>query len=290
MNMILRTLWLWNVVLLGALPSIKAADEAWKPLFNGKDLTGWESYLGKPLATSEVPGFEKDAKGAYTQPLGLNNDPLHVFTVAKIGGEPAIHVSGEVVGTLTTLEAYSDYHLKFQFKWGTKKWGNSQKPRNGGFLYHAHGPEGAVSGNWMHSHQFQVQEGSCGEYISDGDAVMDVRAKQIGPQKYVYDPAAESLSFYLKSPNGVRCGKAGDYEKPSGEWNTFELISLGSSVVHVVNGHVVLRATHSRQTVGDATKPLTGGQFQIQVEGCEMDFKDFQIQKIASLPTEFAEH
>ena len=276
------------MVLISALSSAGAAEESWKPLFNGKDLTGWESYLAKPLPTSIVPGAEKDAKGAYTKPLGVNNDPLHVFSVVKINDQPTIHVTGEVIGTLTTLESYSNYHLKFQFKWGEKRWTNPQKPRNAGFLYHAHGKEGEVGGNWMHSHQFQIQEGSCGEYISVGDAVMDVRAKRLAPQKYVYDPAGESLSFFLKSPDAVRCAKAGDFEKPTGEWNTFEIISLGNSVIHVVNGHVVLRGTNSRQTVGETTKPLAGGQLQLQVEGSEMDFRDLQIRTIDQVPAEFA--
>jgi len=286
----LRSLLLCDVALTGAQTSARAADESWKPLFNGKDLTGWESYLAKPLPTSDVPGAEKDAKGAYTKPLGVNNDPLHVFSVVKVNDEPAIHVTGEVNGTLTTLESYANYHLKFQFKWGQKRWTNPQKPRNAGFLYHAHGKEGEVGGNWMHSQQFQIQEGSCGDYISVGDAGADVKAKRLEPKKFVYDPAGEPISFFLKSPDSERCAKAGDFEKPTGEWNTFEIISTGTSVVHVVIGHVVLRATHSRQIVGDTTKPLTGGQLQLQVEGSEMDFRELQIRKIDQVPAEFAEH
>jgi len=71
-----RILWL-----IAGAAGLNAADTEWKSLFNGKDLSGWDTYLAPP------PGSKT--------PLGLNNDPHGVFTVTEADGAPAIHVSGE---------------------------------------------------------------------------------------------------------------------------------------------------------------------------------------------------
>src|SRR5437868_4087442 len=47
--------------------------ESWKPLFNSRDLTGWDKYLGPPRGSSA--------------PLGLNHDPAGVFSVVDVEGE-----------------------------------------------------------------------------------------------------------------------------------------------------------------------------------------------------------
>ena len=56
-------------------------------LFNGKDLDGWDTYIG--------PDLDDTGKPVNGQPVGLNNDPRHVFCVIKEGGENIIRISGE---------------------------------------------------------------------------------------------------------------------------------------------------------------------------------------------------
>src|SRR4051794_29259268 len=84
------------------------ADADWKPLFNGRDLSNWDKYLAAP-------------QGSKT-PLGLNNDPRHVFSVTEVDGKPAIHVSGETYAALTTHDSFDNFHLRIDFKWGEKRW------------------------------------------------------------------------------------------------------------------------------------------------------------------------
>ncbi len=44
-----------------------AADEAWEPLFNGKDLAGWDTEMMiLPDPKWEVPGLARGADGNYT--------------------------------------------------------------------------------------------------------------------------------------------------------------------------------------------------------------------------------
>ncbi len=128
-----------------------AEEDGWVALFNGKDLAGWETYLGKPHGG--------------TRAVGLNKDPDRVFTVVRLDGRPALRVSGQVPGTLTTLREYGDYWLRLEFKWGRKKWPPEEKaPRNSGVLYHGFGGHGAIAGMCMRSHECQIREKECGDY------------------------------------------------------------------------------------------------------------------------------
>src|SRR5439155_6808659 len=87
--------------------------EEWTPLFNGRDLDGWDTWLGKPNKEKE--------------PVGLNKDPKGVYSVVTIDGKPAIRISGEIFGAITTKKEHENYHVRLQFKWGEKKW----PPRDG---------------------------------------------------------------------------------------------------------------------------------------------------------------
>src|SRR5262245_42579752 len=96
--------WLVPVLLLPAAcsgasrraPATPAAMEQKAPagdvvaLFNGRDLAGWDAYLGSP---DHKPPF-----------LGFGNDPKGVFSVVEVDGTPVIRVSGEIFGALTTKE------------------------------------------------------------------------------------------------------------------------------------------------------------------------------------------
>jgi hypothetical protein len=255
-----------------------------RELFNGKDLSGWETWLSEPFAASQVPGVPRDEKGNDTKPLGLNNDPLGVFTVEEVDGRPAIHVSGEGFGTLTTVEDFSNYRLRLQFKWGERRFTLSNRPRNAGVLYHAYGKHGDVGGRWMNTHQFQVEEGGCGDYVGVGLVAADAHARTVDAKKRVYDPAGEALTFRGSVRDAAKCSRGGGEERPFGEWNTFEIYCVGDEVVQVLNGQVTARMTKSRKENGEA---LTGGRIAIQLEGAEMFFREMTIETLAAMPERF---
>jgi len=120
-----------RLLVAAALLSLAAAPQptGWKSLWNGKNLDGWTTWMQAPSATSEVPGLKRDDTGKYLEPIGSGRDPLHVFTVAEdVDGRSAIRISGEAFGELRTKESFKDYHLKFQFKWGEKKWPPRDRP------------------------------------------------------------------------------------------------------------------------------------------------------------------
>lgn len=279
---------------LGLLLPLAAMAADWRPLFNGRDMAGWETYLAKPHASAEVAGLSRDEKGAYTAPIGSDRDPLGVFSVVDADGRPALRFSGQVFGVATTREEFGNYHLRLQFKWGTRKWPpRDQAVRDSGLLYHVHGAAGASSGVWPASVELQIQEHDCGDlYAILTQITVPARAVEgtNGRTLYHYDPAAAPVDFKQERPIGNRCIRLADHEKPSGEWNTVELICLGGDSIHVVNGQVVMRLKNARRKgAGDAWVPLQSGRISLQTEGAEVFYRDVEIRPLTAVPAEFAE-
>ena len=77
-----------------------------------------------------------------------------------------IHISGDGYGGLITNQAYRDYHLIVEFKWGEKTWGNRvDRTRDSGVLLHCWGPDGGYSNTWMASIEAQIIEGGVGDIL-----------------------------------------------------------------------------------------------------------------------------
>src|SRR4051812_39458684 len=89
------------LVVAGSQKTDKA--EGWTPLFNGKDLTGWYTFLQKH---------------------GKNSDPDRVITIEDGMIRLYKHAKDRdlvVMGYIGTEKEYGDYHLRFQYRWGEKK-------------------------------------------------------------------------------------------------------------------------------------------------------------------------
>jgi hypothetical protein len=285
-------------LVLGMLTGgVRAADGGWKPIWNGKDLTEWTTWLARPQPTSQVSGLAKGADGKYTEPLGLNRDPLQVFSVAAIDGRPAIRISGEVFGELRSRASFENYHLRFQFKWGEKKWpprNKAETPRDSGLLYHVHAAPGAEGRTWARSIELQIQERDCGDLYSVG-AVIFVRSKlRAGTGNattrpvYDYDPSGTWNVFAQVPGMEGRCVKQPDSEKPTGEWNTIELVCLGEDSIHIVNGKVVMRLHGPTRIDTPTPQKVTSGPIILQSEGAELFYRDLEVRNITAVPTEYA--
>jgi Domain of Unknown Function (DUF1080) len=269
-------------------------QSGWTPLWNAKDLDGWTTWMRQPERSSAVPGLQKDTNGNYTEPIGSGRDPLKVFTVLRdVDGRPAIRISGEVFGELRTKGAFKDYHLRLQFKWGEKKWpprDGAATPRDSGLLYHVHNPPGVGGRTWARSIELQIQEHDVGDLYAIGSAIA-VRAKPRSgaqPPLYDYDPGGEWTFFSQSQGASGRCIKQPDNEKPTGAWNTVELIAVGEDAIHIVNGKVVMRLHGPMRIDGAVPESVTSGQIILQSEGAEIFFRDIEIRSITAIPPEFA--
>jgi len=259
-----RTVTLALLVVLSLSPyagNKTTGESEWRSLFNGKDLSGWDTFLSyQPESGSK-------------EIIGLNQDPQGVFGVV----DGAVRISGQTWGGLTSKQEFENYHLRLEFKWGEKKWPPREKAkRDSGVLYHCVGPHGAQSDHWMRSHECQVQEGDCGDYHSLDGARLDVEAEPVeldGKQELKYKPGAQVIPGVKQ-----RVIKLRDNEKPRGQWNSIEVIARGDSVVHMVNGEVVLRATNLRQVVDGKEVPLRRGKIQLQSEGAEVFYRHIEIK------------
>ena len=265
-----------------------AADNSWQPLFNGKDLTGWDTYMGKPDKSWEVPGLKRATNGNYLEAVGKNRDPLKVFTVENVDGQPAIHVSGQGFGTMTTTATFTNFHVRLQVKWGELKWGyKKNSARDCGLLYYGHGALGSMDGTWPRSVEFQIEEHDMGDLWAIGTQIT-VLARQQGTL-WLYDTNGAPTLFSRKKPAPERCVKLGDPEKPKGEWNTLDLICFNGDSIHIVNGQVVMRLHNAQRLDGPEPAPLTSGTISLQTEGAEVFYRNVELQPITEIPAEFAE-
>ncbi|HXG61842.1 MAG TPA: DUF1080 domain-containing protein [Planctomycetota bacterium] len=271
-----------------AAPGIAQEGEGWRPLFNGKDLEGWDTWLGKPHRSVEVPGLKRTEKGDYLEPVGLNKDPKGVYSVVDFEGYPAIRISGEIWGALTTKEEFENYHLRLEVKWGRKKWPPRENAvRDSGLLYHCVGPHGAQSSFWMKSFECQIQENDFGDFFSVAGVIVDVEAERLDPANpkspWVYRKGAPKqtgvTSRIVRHPRMDRLT----------EWNTVEVYAVGPTAVHVVNGTPNLVLTGLRHRADGKEVPLTRGRIQIQSEGAEVYYRNIAIRPISEIPRRLLE-
>jgi hypothetical protein len=254
-----------------------------RSLFDGRSLSGWTPWLGyaDPAITYHAA---PDAK-----PIGTSRDMSGDFAVRDVDGAPAIWVKGQTWGSLVHSADLSNYHLRLQYKWGTRTWApRDTQPPNNGLLYHTHGRPGEVFGTWRPSIEFEIMKRSTGMIVMVGTST---RART----DVAFDPSL--IAPHLRYRAGGRTvdmingtatwnvEAASDAERPGGEWNTLDLYVLGDRAVHIVNGVPVAELRDIATIAADGTRtPLTHGQIQLQSEGAETWFRNITVEPIGALP------
>ena len=216
-----RALALAALLTVSAIVRTAGAEDTWTPLFNGRDLTGWQTFI-EPEAV---------AKGAKPEDIWQVTDGV-------------IHCAGRPIGYLLTDDEYSDYVLRFKWKWG-------EKPGNSGCFVHVVG-EDLI---WPKGVEAQLQAGAAGDFWLVGGAQLDI-------DKSRQDPKVERHYFRSKK-DGV--------EKPIGEWNEYEITCDGDTIKLVINGQEVNVGTNSE---------LKRGRILLQSEGAEIFFKDIELRPL----------
>lgn len=162
-------------------------------------------------------------------------DPATVFTIRN----GLIHISGNPFGYMRTKDIYSDYKLHVEWRWPTEA-------TNSGVFVHAQQPDSI----WLKCVECQLQAGNAGDFICMNGADMTERTDKSKP--FVKKLAASS-------------------EKPTGEWNTMEVICEGNTIKVTVNGILQNKGTNVS---------VTKGSICLQSEGKDVEFRNVYLDKL----------
>ena len=255
-------------------------------LFNGRDLTGWTTWL--------VDSKQKDPRGVYSV------------------RDAVLRISGDGFGYLSTDRAYKDYRLVIEVKWGSQNYRTRKgMARDSGIFLHTIGPEGnsydrgwgakdrntgpdISTGAYKAAVECQVMEGGFGDLLlihgryADGSdipvqATIRATERQVKPDyaKYQFDPRAEEMTlshaavaWQHKSPTwqdvpdfrGPR-----DVESPVGQWTRVECVCTGDRITVHVNGQHVNQARNLFPAAG---------KILLQCEGSEVFFRKIELYPI----------
>lgn len=254
------------LVLAGcALPSVRPD----RPLFNGRDLSGFYTWL---VDTRQ-------------------EDPRRVFTVM----DRAIRISGDGLGYLATREEYENYRLRLEFKWGrtnTAWGGRTGKARDSGVFLHATGSDGNSfdgQGAFMAAIECNVFQGATGDFLlirgHDHEPIHPRLRYRASHQADAegwrgYDPRGEPRSlerwgrvnWLAKDPRwrgefDFR-GRA-DVEFPAGQWNELECRCEGDRIEIWLNG---VKVNEAREVWPRRGKIL------LQCEGSEVFYRNIRLE------------
>jgi hypothetical protein len=243
-------------------------------LFNGRDLTGFYTYLGVPQLGGKA--------------YGKNYDPDKVFSVV----DSQLVVSGQVLGVLETVKEYSDYWLTLEYKWGEQTWPpRADGARHSAVLLNVNGPDGVVRGVMPAAIHCQINEGSVGDFLLPaGHSELGLSLTAAIEEREVHGPKPHLAYFYKpgqplttlsdgvvrryppvvgwRDVKGFR--PPNDIERPHGEWNTLDIVALDGKIFVQLNDHVANFAKQANPTAG---------RIGIQSNGAEIIFRTITLQE-----------
>jgi hypothetical protein len=236
--------------------------EAFHPLFNGRDLTGWYTFLQKHGKASDPDRI-----------VTIEDGSIHLYKHAEQG-------SNVMMGYIATEKEYGDYHIRFDFRWGAKKFQpRLALERDAGFYYHIQGPDKV----WPQALQFQVEQTNVGDLIALYGFQVDTWSD---PNTF-----ANAMPTFLSPTRGgkerVMGGKGLAYQKHVAKnferdgWNTAEVIAQADTVTHILNGEVVNRAMNVRlvdPAIPGAPRPITRGRIALEIEAAEIYYRNVEIK------------
>ncbi len=193
-------------------------------LFNRKNLEGWyafETESGKHVHAGDL--FTADHK--------------------------MIRLYGSHAGYLMTNRSFMDFQLTAKFRWNTdSSFVRKSNSKNSGLMYLV--PQEVADTLWPRGIQFQIKEGSSGDFILLQGVKLNVQGKIQGPGK----------SVVVK--------RLADAEKPVGKWNTLQISVRNGTIKQTLNGVLV----------NEGSSPsVKEGRILLQYEGFPIDFKKIEI-------------
>ena len=232
-------------------------------LFNGRDLSNWTPWL----------------KGQG------QSDPQGVYSVV----DGAVRISGADMGYLATQNAYRDFVLRLDYRWGQRTDG-SGNVRNSGILLHAIGPPGNAKGIWMTSIECQLAQGCEGDLIvirGNDQAGQELPATltsltQPGPDGHTRWAADGQVTPFRGNQFWWSQHQVGfeelldtrgehDVASPLGEWTRVECVCRDKRISIRINGVLVNECYDVYPTAG---------QILLENEGNEIFFRNIELSPL----------
>ncbi len=247
------------VILSAAAACARPPADAWVPLFNGRDLSGW---------TVKITGSE------------LDEDPWNTFRVEDgllTVGYEGYESFDDRFGHLFYETPFSHYRLRVEYRFlGSQvSGGPGWAIRNSGVMLHAQSP-----GSMPRDQDFPI---SLEAQLLGGDGV-EVRptANLCTPGTHV-DIDGEQVEEH--------CIAARAPTFHGEQWVTLDLLVLGDSLIaHILDGDTVL--AYSRPVIGGGEvagfdpaikedgRPMTEGYIAIQSESHPIQFRQILIENL----------
>ncbi len=258
----------------------ESAKDDWQPLFNGRNLDGWYKVL-RGKKRNEDPDHL----------IQVHDGMVHMYKDATNGSQ-------QPFGYICTEKEYSDYHIRFQYQWGTKKFAPRAEPdskRDAGILYHVIGGDEV----WPKSVECQVQEEDVGDIFTvymrvtttadpattnlvsvvSTNAAGVVRTNKMAHAKFL--PASEGgVSFDQGIAESIRRVQRNPVNEHDG-WNTVEVIVRGENAIHIINGRTNNIANNISQKVKGEWVPVKKGRITLQAEGAEVFYRNVEIRSLS---------
>jgi len=159
-----------------------------------------------------------------------------------------ITTTGNPFGYIRTKEAFSNYKLHLEWRW-------TEEPANSGVLVNVQGKEIV----FPHCVECQLKNGSAGDIVLMG------KGAAITVQDSTYMVVSDEHR-YLSIPKFEESS-----EKPAGEWNIYEITSLGGELEVIVNGVLQNRGTDMIPS---------NGNIALQSEGGPLQFRNIYLQPL----------
>lgn len=266
-------------IALSYLPSHSFAaekkDDGWKPLFNGTNLDGWYIFLGKGPRNVDTNHL-----------VQIEDGMLHMYRGKADGSQ-------QLFGYVCTENSYSNYTLRFEYKWGTNRFGSRAKSRrDAGVIYHMFGNDNV----WPSGVECQVQENDVGDVYTVNTRVtttVDANTTNIvaivitnstgqtqtnyGVRPVFRLPNDGGVPFVQGVSNGIRRVIRTSMNEHDG-WNTVVINPCGSYAQHIVNGKLVNMPGKMQKFVNGQWEPLTSGKILFQLEGAEVFYRNVEIK------------
>jgi hypothetical protein len=213
-------------MIAGSLATLATA----KPLFNGKDLTGW---------TTDVPSAD-------------NNPDIKPSFIVRDGKLVSM---GNPQGHLITEASHENYRLTVEYRF-------TGKPGNCGVLVHASTPR-ALYDMFPKSIEVQMQSGHAGDFwcIEENIEVPNMEKRRPKREGQKYGGSKGDARRILNLTD--------DSEKKLGEWNKMVIECQGAEVKVWVNDTLVNHGTKSTATKGQIALQAEGTEVEFKTVDLE---------------------